>query len=93
MSFTAYSPPDKVFDDEELRVRLELYNRGAEDMMGSTNKIYLSGFGMVNATMFFTRKENEVVDYLKKLRAQQIMIQKDPRACATAVSSGEASMN
>jgi iron(III) transport system substrate-binding protein len=55
-------------------------------------KIYLSGFGMVNATMFFTRKENEVVDYLKKLRAQQIMIQKDPRACATAVSSGEASI-
>jgi hypothetical protein len=44
MSFVPYSPPDRIFDDENLRVRLELYNKGAEDITGSNNKIYLSGF-------------------------------------------------
>jgi iron(III) transport system substrate-binding protein len=53
-------------------------------------KIYLSGVGIVNGSMFFTRKESEVVDYLKKLRTQEPVIKVDPRACTADVSSGEA---
>jgi iron(III) transport system substrate-binding protein len=55
-------------------------------------KIYLSVTTIGTGAMFFTRKENEVVDYLKRLRAQQIVIQRDPRSCTAAVSSGEASV-
>ena len=53
-------------------------------------KIYLSGVGIVNASMFFTRKESDVVEYLKKLRNQELVIKVDPRACTADVSSGEA---
>jgi iron(III) transport system substrate-binding protein len=53
-------------------------------------KIYLSSVGMVHAVMFFTRKEGEVVEYLKKLRNQEIVVKMDPRACTADVSSGEA---
>ncbi|MFH1510476.1 MAG: hypothetical protein ABIF10_02195 [Candidatus Woesearchaeota archaeon] len=44
MNFVPYSPPDRLFDDENLRVRIELFNRGAEDLAGSNNRLYLSGF-------------------------------------------------
>lgn len=44
LNFAQYSPPDKIFDDEQLRVRVEIYNKGAEDVKGSNNRLYLSGF-------------------------------------------------
>jgi hypothetical protein len=44
LDFLPYSPPDKLFDDEDLKVRIEIKNRGAEDVLGSNNKVYLSGF-------------------------------------------------
>jgi iron(III) transport system substrate-binding protein len=53
-------------------------------------KIYLSSFGIVNASMFFTRRESDTVEYLKKLKNQEIVIKVDPRACTADVSSGEA---
>jgi hypothetical protein len=42
--FAPYSPPDRIFDDENLQVRVDLTNIGAEDLTGSANRIYLSGF-------------------------------------------------
>jgi hypothetical protein len=43
LRFLPFSPPDRIFDDEELRVRLEVFNKGATDISGDA-MIYLSGF-------------------------------------------------
>jgi len=53
-------------------------------------KIYLASMGVLHASMFFTGKESEVMDHIKRLRDQQIVIKVDPRACVADVSSGEA---
>ena len=53
-------------------------------------RIFLSGIGTLLTTMFFTRKEDEVVDFLTKLRKQELVIKRDPRACTSDVVSGEA---
>ncbi|MFH0977866.1 MAG: hypothetical protein V1837_01055 [Candidatus Woesearchaeota archaeon] len=44
LRFLPYSPPDKIFDNEELHARIEVFNKGAEDITGSNNRLYLSGF-------------------------------------------------
>jgi iron(III) transport system substrate-binding protein len=53
-------------------------------------KIYLANAGVFHASMFMNRKESEVLDHIKKLREQQIIIKGDLRACIADVSSGEA---
>jgi len=42
--FMPFSPPDKIFDNEELRFRIEISNKGAEDVVGTNNRAYVSGF-------------------------------------------------
>jgi len=44
MTFATNSPPPRVYDDEKLNVVIELENRGATDIKGGSNRIYLSGF-------------------------------------------------
>ncbi len=53
-------------------------------------KIYLGGFGNLLASLFFTWKESEAVEYLKKLRQQDLVFRRDPRSATNAVASGEA---
>jgi hypothetical protein len=43
LRFLPFSPPDRLFDDEELRIRLEVFNRGATDIASGAT-IYVSGF-------------------------------------------------
>lgn len=44
MRFGVNSPPPRLYDDEDFRVIIELYNEGATDISGGNNRIYLSGF-------------------------------------------------
>jgi iron(III) transport system substrate-binding protein len=53
-------------------------------------KIFVSVFGSSHAAMFFTREESDVVNYLKQLRKQELIVKKDPRSCTADVASGEA---
>lgn len=55
-------------------------------------KIYMSGFGNIHGSMFFTRPENEVVNYLKKFRAQDIVLKPNPRTTSNAIATGEAAI-
>jgi len=44
MRFAKNSPPLRIYDDEELHVIVELRNKGATDVSGGNNRVYLSGF-------------------------------------------------
>lgn len=44
MNFIPNNPPSRIFDDDDLRVVLEIYNRGATDIKGGNSRIYISGF-------------------------------------------------
>jgi len=44
MQIATGMPPAKIYDEEDLNVLVELYNKGASDLEGGNNKLYLSGF-------------------------------------------------
>jgi len=55
-------------------------------------KIYMSGFGNIHASMFFTRPEAEAVSYLKKFRPQNVVLKANPRATSNSIATGEAAI-
>jgi hypothetical protein len=42
--FVPNNPPLRIFDDDELRAVLEVFNTGATDIKGGNSRVYLSGF-------------------------------------------------
>ena len=57
MALAINSPPPRIYDDENLNVVLDLENRGATDIKGGSNRIYLSGFDPSIITGVSTRGE------------------------------------
>ena len=44
LRFAKNSPPSNLFDNDDFRVSLEIYNKGATTVSGGNNMVYLSGF-------------------------------------------------
>ena len=53
-------------------------------------KIYMSVHGMLGASVFFSRPENEAIAFLKKLKEQSVVVTPSPTVAVDALCSGQA---